>query len=195
MDLVSFHRKANDWSRQVVERIHHDAWGRDTPCTDWSVRDVVNHVAAENLWVSHILAGETMEDVGDRYEGDVLGDRPVQRFEESARSAQQAVEEDGALERIVHLSFGDVPGEVYVLQRGTDLLVHTWDIAVATGQPADIDEELAGLAYERNAPMITDEVREMGIFGPEVPVDENAPAGHRLLGVLGRDPGWMPPAG
>ncbi|HEY0869487.1 MAG TPA: maleylpyruvate isomerase N-terminal domain-containing protein, partial [Acidothermaceae bacterium] len=67
-----------------VTAITPDRWLRATPCTDWSVRDVVNHVTSEHLWVPHLLRGETIAQVGSRYDGDVLGDDPVYAWERAS---------------------------------------------------------------------------------------------------------------
>jgi uncharacterized protein (TIGR03086 family) len=75
----------------------------------------------------------------------------------------------------------------------SDLVVHAWDFAVATGAPLDIPDDLAATALEVHAG-IAQPGRDMGIYGPEVAVPDTAPALDRTLGVTGRDPAWTPPA-
>ena len=64
----------------VVRRgVGEDQWGAPTPCADWDVRELVNHVAGEDLWTAPLLEGSTIEEVGDRFDGDLLGDDPISR--------------------------------------------------------------------------------------------------------------------
>lgn len=188
LDPLTLHRTGVDLCLQAVGGIGPDQWRWPTPCAGWDVRALVNHLTAEDLWVPELLAGRTPEEVGDRFDGDVLGDDPVGTHARAAEAAHAAFATPGALERTVTLSFGQVPGSVYCLQRATDLVVHAWDLCRATGQPFTVAEEVAAYLLEWNRPHITEEVRAAGIFGPEVPVPEDAPAMDRLLGLLGRHP-------
>lgn len=188
MGPLTAHAHGVELANTTIAAIPADAWGNATPCTEWNVRDVVNHMVADSLWVPDLVAGRTIEEVGDAYAGDVLGDEPVRRAEVAHRAAHAAFEEDGALERTVHLSFGDVPGEVLCHQRATDLIVHSWDLARGAGIEVGFDDEVASYLEAWNRPWFTPEVREMGIAGPEVPVPADAPGMHRLLGLLGRHP-------
>ena len=79
-------------------------------------------------------------------------------------------------------------------QQITELTVHGWDLAVATGQQADLDPALAEHALGWSRRMLRPELRGPGAFRPEVPVPPDAPAYQRLAGWFGRDPGWSPPA-
>ena len=188
MDPVTLHRRSLARCRELVTGVRDDQWTASTPCADWDVRALVNHLTAEHAWAPPLLAGQTIEEVGDRYEGDLLGDDPARAHDEAAQAALEAVEALDDLERTVHLSFGDVPAAFYLQQRWVDLLVHGWDLAIATGQDATMDPEMAQEAYDLVHPMITDEVRASGIFGPEVPVAADADIQTRLLGFLGRRP-------
>ena len=89
--------------------IRDDQWHAPTPDTEWDVTDLVQHLVYEQLWVPPLLAGKTIAEVGDAFDGDVLGDDPQRAWTSAAAAAQAAFAEPGALERTVHLSFGDVP--------------------------------------------------------------------------------------
>ncbi|HEX9890095.1 MAG TPA: TIGR03086 family metal-binding protein [Nitriliruptorales bacterium] len=190
MDPVELFTRSRDLTNQVVAAAGDDAWGEATPCTEWSVRDVTNHLVVEMLWVPDILGGRTVDEVGDVHGGDQLGDDPCERFSRTSADAVIAWQDLDSLQQIVHLSFGDVPAFLYGVQMGTDMLVHGWDIAKGLGRDHELPDDLAHYAYDQNAPMITAEVRATGIIGPEVQVADPAPWGHRLLGLLGRDPAW-----
>lgn len=60
----------------VVAAIPGGRWDAPSPCSRWTVRDVLNHLTSEHLWAPHLLRGELLQDVGDRYDGDVLGADP-----------------------------------------------------------------------------------------------------------------------
>jgi len=71
-----------------------------------------------------LLAGSTIAEVGDRFEGDVLGAEPEAAWTAASAAAVRAVGEDGAMDRIVHLSFGDLHGSEYTLRLFADHLIH-----------------------------------------------------------------------
>lgn len=186
-DLASLFSRAIGRFGERVAAVPDGAWSAPTPCADWDVRALVNHVANEQLWAPHLVAGETIEQVGDRYDGDVLGDDPVGAFRRSAGGAVEAFGGADDLEAPVHVSYGEIPLREYLTQMLTDAEVHGWDLAVATGQDAHIDAEVAelllGVWQEQE-----DLVRGSGVFGDAVAVPDDAPAADRLLGLLGRRP-------
>lgn len=180
------HDRALDLFAARVRAVGDDSWDGDTPCSEWNVRDLVNHVAAENWWTRPLMAGDRVEDVGDEFEGDVLGEDPIAGFDASTVAARRAFEPDDALERTVHLSFGDVPGALYLMQRVTDLLVHAWDLAVATGQDPSVPDDLATWTWEANEPY-REMIAAAPVFGDPVEVPDDADAWTRLLALVGRD--------
>ena len=92
-----------------VRQIGDQQWRAATPDEDWTVRDLVNHVVSEDLWAPLLLAGSTIAEVGDRFDGDVLGAEPKAGWAAASAGAVRAAEAEGAMDRIVHLSFGDFP--------------------------------------------------------------------------------------
>lgn len=174
----------DDFSAKI-RAVPPDRWQVPTPCTDWTVRDLVNHMAYEHLWAPHLLHGETLEQVGDRYDGDVLGDDPVAAWNtaaEASRAVWPATDPDSS----VHLSSGLNPLSEYAEQMYLDLVVHGWDLARGAGLDDTIDPDAAEqlLAY------ITPHVGDWpGAFASPVPTDSDDP-GHRLVALLGRSPTW-----
>src|SRR5207245_7375809 len=114
----------------------------------WDVRTLVNHLVNEERWVPPLFAGATIAEVGDRFDGDLLGTDPVTNALDAAKQADGAVAEPGALDRQVHLSFGDTPAEEDVFQLLADHLVHSWDLAVAIGADPRLDAEAVRAAAE-----------------------------------------------
>jgi uncharacterized protein (TIGR03086 family) len=186
-ELVEMFRRATDRFGQRLRAVGPDQWGAPTPCDGWDVRALVDHLTTEQLWAPHLLAGETIEQVGDRYEGDVLGDDPVATWDAAAAGAVAAFAEPGALDGTVHLSYGDEASGEYALQMLTDAAVHGWDLARATGGDEGIDDDIAQLlldAWTEREAM----VRASGVFGEAVAVPDDAGPAARLLGFLGRQP-------
>ncbi len=174
---------------EFAARVHavDGRWDRTTELPGWDVRDLVHHLVHEERWTPPLLAGATMEEVGDRFEGDLLGDDPVAAFDEAAAEALAAVRADGVLGRTVHLSFGDHPGSEYVMQLSADHLVHAVDLARALGVDETVDPEVAEAVLGWFTPM-EDMYREFGVIGPRVGWEPDAAAQARLLGMMGRRP-------
>ena len=70
---TAYRRSVEGWTARV-EAVGPDQWALPTPCADWDVRTLVNHVVGEDLWTGPLMRGETMEEVGDRFDGDQLGE-------------------------------------------------------------------------------------------------------------------------
>ena len=89
------------------------------------------------------------------------------------------------MDRVVHLSFGDVPGHEYVTQLVADLVIHGWDLAHAIGQDETLDPELVSLCSSWFSG-VAEQARGAGVVGPALPVPESADAQTRLLADFGR---------
>ncbi|MPY81751.1 MAG: TIGR03086 family protein [Actinophytocola sp.] len=189
MDLVEAHGDAMDRFDGLVRRIGDDQWDAPTPCTEWSVRDLLNHLVSEQLWAPWLLDGATMDEVGDRFDGNVLGPDPVTAWADSSAAARTAFRKPGALDGDVHVSVGMIDAVEYGWQMTTDLAVHGWDLAKAIGAPQPITDELAHELTSRIEPQL-DAMQGFGIFDPPVSVGDDATAADRLVAMLGRDPAW-----
>ncbi|MFJ9898007.1 TIGR03086 family metal-binding protein [Streptomyces sp. NPDC091280] len=86
----------------------------------------------------------------------------------------------------------DLPGAVAAAVAVDELVIHGWDLAVATGRPYEPDPVALQASYDFLLAAAQDPSRGGGIFGPVVPVPEDAPLLDRALGLSGRDPGWKP---
>lgn len=188
--VVELHTRAVVAFTALVRVVPQDAWSGKTPCSEWDVRGLVNHVAGEELWTAPLLEGRTISEVGDRYDGDVLGGSPSDAVESAAKSAVAAFEAPGATRRTVHLSFGDTPATEYAMQLVADHVVHGWDLAVAIGADAHIEDALVAAVaawYAERERLY----RGAGAVGerPGVPASTAQDA---LLVAFGRDPSWTP---
>jgi|SRR5215210_2275547 len=169
----------------LVHGIAQDQWANDTPCSDWDVRALVNHLVNEALWVKPLLDGKTIAEVGDRFDGDVLGDDPKGAFDRAAAEATASAVEPGATERIVHISSGDTPAPEYLSQVFADFVVHGWDLARGIGADDTIDPAHAASIYEQMKPM-EDEMKTWGVYGGRVEAPDGADVQTRLLALFGR---------
>lgn len=187
MDLLDAHGRGMDVFDRAMNKVGPNDWDSPTPCTEWTVRDLVNHLVAEQLWVPDLLAGKTIAEVGDRFDGDQLGADPLRAWRESARAARAAWLAPGVLARKVHLSFGDADATEYGWQMVTDLVVHGWDLATALGADAGIDDDVATTVLAYVAPQAA-AWSGMSIFADPVPVPTDADPRTRLIALTGRRP-------
>ncbi|MEU9047190.1 MULTISPECIES: TIGR03086 family metal-binding protein [unclassified Kitasatospora] len=167
-----------------VRLITPDQWDSPTPCADWSVRDLVNHLTGEQLWVPELLMGATIAEVGGRFDGDVLGDDPVAAWTDAAEAARQAWAVPGATELTVHLSFGDLSGQYYLDQLTTDLTIHTWDLAEGIGRRTRLPAELVDFTLGEISGY--GDLSGSGLFDPPLPVTEDASPQTHMLALTGR---------
>lgn len=188
MDLVALHRRAADRFVDVVRQVGADEWHRPTPCTEWDVRALVAHNHSENLWVPPIMAGRTLEEVGDALDGDQLGDDPVRSYAAGSAAACAAVGQPGALERTVHLSMGDTSGADFVWQRLADLVVHRWDLLRGIGADEHLEPDLVEVVYRWALPYEEMLASAPDYFDPPVEPTPDADAQTRLLNLFGRRP-------
>ena len=177
--------KAMESTQSIVDRVRPEQMGDPTPCSEWTVRDIINHVTGENLWATELFAGKTMAEVGDQLEGDLLGGDPQAAFRRSVASGKPAVMAKGAMEMTCDLSFGPTPGFEYANQLFLDMLIHGWDIAKATEQNTHLDPELVSACLPL-AERARAEFGEYGVFGNDLSADAGADDQARLLALLGR---------
>jgi len=189
MDLNTlYHRTVEAWADRV-NAVRPEQWDDPTPCRDWSVRALVSHVCTEDRWTPPLVAGRTIDDVGDSLDGDLLGDDPIRSALTAASEATLAVAASLPAGGTVHLSQGDERIEEYVHQLAADHLVHGWDLAAATGGDKRLDpnlvSEVASWFADREGLY-----RAAGAIGPRTASHGDAQGD--LLADFGRDPGWGP---
>ncbi len=161
-------------------------WDAPAPVAGWAARDVVDHLVT---WLPGFLAGDgVVLPAGPSAEDD-----PVAAWRHHA-DAVQAILDDPATEgrtfanrHIGELPLADAIDRFYT----TDVFMHSWDLARAGDQPVALDEAECAMLLEGMLP-IDELLRSSGQYGPRVPVPDDAPAMDRLVGFIGRDPGWRP---
>lgn len=170
----------------LVHAVADDQWDRPTPCTDWTVRDLVNHVTGEQFWVPPLVTeGRTVADVGDGLAGDLLGDDPAGAWDRGAAGAAAAFAAPGALERTVQLSYGPTRAMAYCTELIADVVVHAWDLARGIGADDRLPPDLVEFSIKEVMPY-ADGLAASGMYAEPLEVPPGADAQTRLLALLGR---------
>ncbi len=164
-------------------------WACPTPCAEWTVRDVADHILGGNrftvLIVDGLPADEAMHSV---IRGDFAGD-PDQAFEASSTAQLSALRRPGVLERMYEHPMGLLSGRQIARLRMSDLVVHAWDIARALGLPEELDHLLVmeSIAVVQE---FGEKFTAAGLFGSGKSGDlpENSTDQSRLLDLVGRRP-------
>lgn len=164
----------------LISAIRDDQWEKPTPCAQWSVRELVEHLTLGNHRFARALLSESRPGV------ETGTDLPFVAYRESADALLAAFGPPDALERVVTVPFGAIPGVVALHLRIVESLVHGWDLARATGQAQRCDEDLAAQELEFTRTKLADVPPESSPFGPPQPVAEDAAALDRLAACLGR---------
>ena len=174
-DLLDVYDRASGWTAVKV-RGAAGKLDRETPCDEWDVRTLLNHMLDTQRYFTGAARGEDASPPSPA-PPKLLGDDPVATFEQSRSDLMRAFREPGAIEKT-----GPALGITCA-----DQLLHGWDLAKATGQDATMPEGLPALAYDMIHGRFSDEQRQ-GVFKPAVEVAPNASAQDMLLAYTGRDP-------
>jgi uncharacterized protein (TIGR03086 family) len=185
VDLPEVHARSLEHARRSVAGVAGDQWDQPSDCDDWTVRELVNHIVTGNYWAAELASGLTIEEVGDRLDGDVLGTDPLRIYDDSSIVAAGVFRAPGAMDRPCAVSYGPVPGSVYCGHRFVDVLIHGWDVATSTGQDTTLEPELVDACLAVIEPQI-DMLSASGAFGTRLDVPDDARPQAKLLGLLGR---------
>lgn len=184
MDAKTLFSKAAKQADVCVGHVHDNQLTNKTPCSEWNLKELINHVVYELCWVPDLLAGKTVADVGTKYDGNLLGDDYGRSWKNALDKAQLAVD-NADLQAKVHLSYGDVLAEHYIREIGTDLAIHGWDISQSEMCNLIIADDLTQSIYDFMSPRV-EEISNSTVFGPAIVVAESEPLQSKLLGMLGR---------
>jgi uncharacterized protein (TIGR03086 family) len=168
-----------------VSAVTDSAWVNDTPCTDWNVKDVVNHIVDENIWMVALFNGRTIAEVGNEFEDNLVGDDPAGAYERTANDVKAILAEPDAMSRTCQISSGPVSVAEYSKQLFLDTLSHGWDIAVGSGQDATLDDHLVQMRTPLAQAIAYNEGYRAVFAAPTTTSPNDNPQTH-LLGLLGR---------
>jgi uncharacterized protein (TIGR03086 family) len=171
----------------LLEAVGGEQWAAPTPCTGWTVRDLVNHVVAGNRRFASLLRGGSPAAVDpDAPVPDLLGDEPLAAHREAAEAVVAAFRQPGVLEEMVTVPVGTVPGIVALNVRIIDVLVHGWDLARATGQAARFPDDIVEQELKFTRDTLPNLPPDQRRFAPPQPVADDAPPLDQLAACLGR---------
>ncbi|HUO49150.1 MAG TPA: TIGR03086 family metal-binding protein [Acidimicrobiales bacterium] len=187
MDNVAMMKQVVASTDKVVRGTSPEQLGLSSPCTEWTVRDVINHITGgATMFAVCVEEGSVPDDLlGRLMAGDNLGDDYVTSWEVAATRAIAAFDAPGALDKTVALPFGTMPAGIALNIAIFDVLTHAADIAEATGQTLD-NAALIETALEVGHQMIGPDLRVPGVFEPEQPAPEGASPMEQLLAFAGR---------
>lgn len=171
-------------ARAIVAGTTADQYDAPTPCSEWNVRELLNHTIGVVHGLASAAAGEAAPE-GDA--PDFTADDTVAAFDQATARSLAAWRADGVLDSMLQVGPIEMPAQAAIGINMLDTLTHAWDLAVATGQDRSLDPELAEAALGAAQMTISDEIRP-GRFGPAVPISDDAPAHDRLAAFLGRTP-------
>ncbi|MBJ7451097.1 MAG: TIGR03086 family protein [Blastococcus sp.] len=181
---------AADELRRVLAGVRDEQLGDPTPCGKTPVAGLLDHLVgltAAFARAAHKQPGGTATAEAAALAGDWRTRLPAQLDDlvDAWRKpdAWQGIAEAGGVE---------MPAPVMAAVALDELVVHGWDLAVATGQEYRGDDESARRSLEFAASVGDDPEARAGLYGPVVPVPDDVPVLDRLLGATGRDPRWRP---
>lgn len=182
MDPIATFNAACNEAKQVLAKVGPDQWTLASPCSEWDVRGVANHMTGGALMVAAALTGQPMAHVDD-----YVGDDPLGAFSAAADAAVAAFNADPAvLGRMIKLPFGEMPGGAVAGIFTNDEFAHAWDVAKATGQNTDLNPALAEGCLAAAKQFIGPDFRKAGLFLEEQAAPDGASAADRLAAFMGR---------
>jgi uncharacterized protein (TIGR03086 family) len=179
-------------TESVIAGIGPAQWSAPTPCPAWSVADLTDHVVAGNRRFASALRGEpapSSQPADGDGDGDADGKGAADRlvaFRRSVDHLYEAFAAPGALDRIVSVPFGQVPGAVALHLRVVELVVHGWDLARATDQHLDVPDDVVRAELEFTRQTLPRVPADRTPFGPPQPSGEGASMLDELAALLGR---------
>jgi len=177
-------------TQRVVDDIEPSQLDNPSPCAEWTVRDVLNHVTggADMFAVCVEEGGISDARLVELVSGDNLGSDYRGSFAAASKRAISAFEKPGAAEKIVTLPFGEMPAGVAMRIAVFDVTVHAWDLARGTGQDTALDRDVLEAALQAGREMIGPDMRGTGLFDAEIAPPAGAPLQDQLAAFAGRRP-------
>ncbi|WP_439382441.1 TIGR03086 family metal-binding protein [Amycolatopsis lexingtonensis] len=198
MDLPTLLERAFRTTVEAAAAIEPAAWDGPSPCRQWSVRQVGNHMLGMVGLTTHVASGQPLDPAEAQPERlaqlpytDRLGADPAAAVRALGDRCVAVFSEPGTLERLTLGKGGaDTPGSVHALMCLNEVLTHGWDLASGGGVTYEPDAEVVVTAREFAAELVGPEARALGMFGPPVEVGADADVLTAHLGHVGRRSPW-----
>lgn len=194
---------ADEAFTDVVSQIPDAQWDQPLPKdfqtrdsdNSYTLREIMTYHAYDEAWIPDMLAGKTIEEVGENafggpYDNTLLGDSPKENYKalsDKALASARTFPPEELTSRTVHYSYGDFPANEALWHAIVFRAMRAHDIAKVIGVPHGLSTELVQAVWDIVEPH-AEEWRAIGIFGPKIAVAADAPLLDRLLGLTGRRP-------
>jgi uncharacterized protein (TIGR03086 family) len=188
MDPKELFAKAVDQVSPCVHRLEAEDLSNSTPCAEWDLQALLNHMVYELRWAPDVLRGKTIAEVGNIHDGDVLGRNPLQAWHHSVDAALVAIKQANPGIK-VHLSYGDVPAGEYIAELARDMFIHGWDLGQALHCTLVFDKDITRAIFEGMEPKREQFVASSQFADPLIVADD-ADIQTKLLALYGRDSQW-----
>ncbi|MEV8539861.1 TIGR03086 family metal-binding protein [Streptomyces sp. NPDC051572] len=183
--------RSHDYLREVVAAVPEEAWAAPTPCTEWTVRQVLNHARIDQQAYGLVLTGDR-PDSDPFHPADALDGDPVTELDKVLRAVADGYAHLPVDADQVPTPLGPMPLPLAAATAAMDAAVHAWDIAAATGQNRPLGAALAEGIWPA-ADRLVDQLRDSyRVFAPALAVTDEYDRAEALLAFLGRDPHWTP---
>ena len=187
--------KASRRVQEIMAGIRPEQGDAATPCPEWNVRQVMNHVIGGAEVLAGSLEGNTPQGVGgispdSSYSDETDVAKLAQAYADEAARAVAAAQRPGAMTAATPGGMMTMPQ--FLVAMANDHIVHGWDLARATGQDETLDPDVVRASYAmmRTPPTsrLVEMGRQFGFIGPVVAVPDDASLQDKLLGHMGRQP-------
>jgi uncharacterized protein (TIGR03086 family) len=175
---------------EVLANVTDEQLGAPTPCERLNVRDLIGHVGGLSLAFT-AAARKQFGELTDTppVEGAALDDDWREAYPARLAELGLAWRDATAWAGMSRAGGVDFPGEIAGVVALTEIVIHGWDVARASGQDYDVDRATLDVVLP-HVTAIAAEGPVEGLFGPAVAVADDAPMLHRVVALTGRDPGW-----
>ncbi|MBI3742709.1 MAG: TIGR03086 family protein [Chloroflexi bacterium] len=172
--------KAAKEARKYVSKVKDSDMAKPTPCSEWKVQQLVDHIQGSAAYCHQVLTG-------NQFAPPAAAKKTVEKLDAAIKADKAAMKAPGILEKKVKGPMGEMPGDAFIRMHMMDMLLHSWDLGTALGQKVKMDKKVAQTAYDFTKG-IAEGARQAKVFGPAVPEPANADIQQKLLCLTGRKP-------
>ena len=189
MELLPLFDQAVHEFTTRVDSVGASDWDKPTPCREWTVRQLVEHLVDEHRWIPPLMGGHDLHTAQQivASQAEASAGDTAEDWHAASTASMQALADPDALERTVELSRGPTPAQQYLMEMMFDLVVHGWDLGRAIGYPEQMPDALVEPTLHA-ATAMADELAGSGMFDPPVEIGAGASTADQLAALTGRDP-------
>jgi len=184
---IELYEGARDYMIPIIGGVQASQLSGSTPCTDWTVQQLIKHNILVAEWAHRALTGGEGVDAF-AVDGDLPEEGAQDAFVAATNAVLEAIKAPGMLEKVITTPFGEMPAGNFLMLPFGDILIHKWDLAKPTGQDTAMDSSMADACFQVMSPMMEGMREHGGFFGAQVTVPIDASDRDKLLGLCGRTP-------